>query len=314
VLVPAGQVLARIGNAQKALAAVERIYAFLDAAPRVPEAPGARMPRELAGAVTFDRVSFAYQPGRTVLDQVSFSARPGELIALVGPSGAGKSTLVSLIARFYDPTEGRVLLDGIDLRALPLAGLRRQVGIVFQDTFLFATTIRENIAFGRAGASEAEIIAAARAANAWEFIEQLPEGLDTPVGERGVRLSAGQKQRLAIARALLRDPRILILDEPTSALDARSEHLLQTALDNLVRGRTTFVIAHRLATVQRADRVVVLDGGRIVEQGTHTELLQRPGLYRELFELQRRGLARASAGAGSWPATARRRLPAEGWG
>jgi len=213
-------------------------------------------------------------------------ARAGETVALVGPSGAGKSTLVSLIARFYDPQEGRVLIDGRDIRDLPLDELRSRIAIVFQDTFLFATTVRENIAFGREGATEEEIIAAAKAANAWEFIQQLPDGLDTLVGERGVRFSEGQKQRLAIARALLRKPLILILDEPTSALDARSEHLLQEALENLMRGCTAFVIAHRLATVQQADRILVMEGGRIVEQGTHHELLEQGGLYRELFDLQ----------------------------
>jgi ABC-type multidrug transport system fused ATPase/permease subunit len=227
-----------------------------------------------------------YQPDQPVLHEVSFTAQPGELVALVGPSGAGKSTLTSLIARFYDPAAGRVLLDGVDVRDLTLTGLRGQIAIVFQDTFLFAETIGENIAFGREGASETAIVAAARAANAWEFIERLPDGLRTLVGERGVRLSEGQKQRLAIARALLRDPRILILDEPTSALDARAEHLLQSALDTLMRGRTTFVIAHRLATVRRADRILVLEHGRIVEQGTHSTLLERHGLYRELFDLQ----------------------------
>jgi ABC-type multidrug transport system fused ATPase/permease subunit len=214
------------------------------------------------------------------------AARAGEVIALVGPSGAGKSTLASLIARFYDPTAGCVRLDGVDLRDLPLAELRSQIGMVFQDTFLFSATVRDNIAFGRPGATDDGVVAAAQAANAWEFIERLPNGLDTEVGERGMHLSEGQRQRLAIARALLRDPRILILDEPTSALDARSEQLLQGALDALVRGRTTFVIAHRLATVRRADRIVVLDGGRIVEEGSHNQLLQAHGLYRELFTLQ----------------------------
>jgi ABC-type multidrug transport system fused ATPase/permease subunit len=221
-----------------------------------------------------------------VLNAISFAACPGELIALVGPSGAGKTTLGGLIVRFHDPTEGRVLLDGVDLRDLTLAGLRDQIGMVFQDTFLFATTIRENIAFGRAGATDAQVVEAAREAYAWEFIERLSDGLDTQVGERGVRLSEGQKQRLAIARALLRDPRILVLDEPTAALDARSEHFLQLALERLMPGRTTFVIAHRLATVQHADRILVLDHGRIVEQGTHAELLHRRGLYRDLFDLQ----------------------------
>jgi ABC-type multidrug transport system fused ATPase/permease subunit len=238
-------------------------------------------------------VSFAYNIGQPVLSDVSFRARPGQVIALVGPSGAGKSSLVSLIARFYDPTAGRIELDGVDLREFALDGLRLQMAMVFQDTFLFATTIRENVMFGRGDAEEADVIAAARAANAWEFIERLPLGLDTEVGERGVQLSEGQKQRLAIARAVLRNPRILILDEPTSALDARSEHLLQSALANLMHGRTTFVIAHRLATARRADLILVLDGGRIVEQGTHDELVSRSGLYRELWDLQFGGSERA---------------------
>jgi ABC-type multidrug transport system fused ATPase/permease subunit len=245
--------------------------------------------------VTFEDVSFAYRPERPVLKQVSFSVDAGEMIALVGPSGAGKTTLTSLLTRFYDPSQGRVLLDGEDLRDLTLDGLRANIGIVFQDTFLFANTIRANIAFGRDGATEEEIIAAARGANAWEFIEQLPEGLNTYVGQRGVQLSEGQRQRVAIARAFLRDPRILILDEPTSALDARSEHLVQTALLKLMRGRTTFVIAHRLATVRRASRILVLESGRLVEQGTHEELLARGGLYREFYELQFGGADRRDA-------------------
>ncbi|MBI4506063.1 MAG: ABC transporter ATP-binding protein [Chloroflexi bacterium] len=283
---PASQLFGMMSGVQKALASAERIYGFLDEKPRVVERPRARALRQVRGEIVFDGVSFAYEPGRPVLHDVSFVARPGELLALVGPSGAGKSTLLSLVARFYDPTAGRLLLDGVDLRDLTIADLRDHIGIVFQDTFLFATTIGENIAFGREGADEARVVAAARAANAWEFIARLPQGLETPVGERGVQLSEGQKQRLAIARAVLRDPRMLILDEPTSALDARSEHLLQAALDNLMRGRTTFVSAHRLATVQRADRILVVEGGRVVEEGTHAALLRSRGLYRELFELQ----------------------------
>jgi ATP-binding cassette, subfamily B, bacterial MsbA len=288
------QVFGAVGTIQKTLAAADRIYAFLDQRPTVQEYPGARTPDGVHGAVTFEQVSFSYQPGRPVLHDVSFTARPGEVVALVGPSGAGKTTVASLIARFYDPGSGRVLLDGTDLRDLTLEGLRSQIGMVFQDSFLFATTIRENIAVGRERASEAEVVSAARAANVWEFIEALPDGLDTVVGQRGVQLSEGQKQRVAIARALLRDPRILILDEPTSALDARSEHLLQTALDVLIAGRTTFVIAHRLATAARADLILVLDRGRIVEQGTHGELLERRGLYHELYELQFGGRDKAA--------------------
>ncbi len=286
VFQPAGQLVGLAGSIQKALGSADRVYAALDQRPSVADLPGARQPVEVRGEVMFEHVGFAYREGQPVLRDVSFLALPGEVVALVGPSGAGKSTLTSLIGRFYDVSEGRVLLDGMDLRSLTLAGLRDQIGVVFQDTFLFASTIRENIAFGREGADEAAIVAAAKAANAWEFIERQPKGLDTHVGERGTQLSEGQRQRLAIARALLRDPRILILDEPTSALDARSEHLLQTGLENLMRGRTTFVIAHRLATVRRADRILVLDGGRIVEQGSHGELLAQRGLYRELYDLQ----------------------------
>jgi ATP-binding cassette, subfamily B, bacterial MsbA len=272
------------------------VYAFLDEKPRVQELAGATPLGVVRGAITFEHVCFGYTPERPVLTDVSFRAQPGEIIALVGPSGAGKSTLASLIGRFYDPSEGRVLLDGTDVRTLTLDGLRKQIGMVFQDTFLFANTVRENIAFGLEQAQDVDIVAAARAAHAWEFIQRLPRGLDTPVGQRGVQLSEGQKQRMAIARALLRDPRILILDEPTSALDARSEYLLQAALDTLMRGRTTFVIAHRLATVQRANRILVLDEGRIVEQGTHAELLRGGGLYRELHDLQFQDAALASEG------------------
>jgi subfamily B ATP-binding cassette protein MsbA len=273
-------------GAQQVLASMDRVYDLLDQKPRVGQRLDARPPTDVRGAIRFRDVSFGYTSDRVVIRNVSFEAKPGEMVALVGPSGAGKSTLVGLVARFYDPDQGQVLLDGVDLRALTLDGLRSQIGIVFQDPFLFASTIRENIAFGREGATEDEIVAAARAAHAWEFIEKLPARLDAEVGQRAVQVSAGQKQRLAIARALLRSPRILILDEPTSALDARSEHLLQQALDNLSQGRTTFVIAHRLATVLRADRILVLDNGSIVEQGTHFELMAVHGLYRELYELQ----------------------------
>jgi ABC-type multidrug transport system fused ATPase/permease subunit len=282
---PAGQMVGLFTSTQKALGAADRIYAFLDEQPVIVDDGTATMP-EAAGKVVFDNVSFAYRSGERVLSEISFTARSGDVIALVGPSGAGKTTIASLLARFYDPDDGRILLDDVDMRDIQIGALRGTVGFVFQDSFLFADTISANIAFGRLGASEDEIIAAARAAYAWEFIERLPQGLATQVGERGVQLSEGQKQRIAIARTLLRDPRILILDEPTSALDARSEHMLQAAFENLMQGRTTFVIAHRLATVQRADRILVIDNGKLVEQGTHEELLRQRGLYHELFELQ----------------------------
>jgi ATP-binding cassette, subfamily B, bacterial MsbA len=286
VFQPAGQVVRVISTIQKGLGAADRLFGFLDEVPSVPEYEDAQTPEHVAGEVTFEDVSFAYRPGEPVLRDISFTAAPGEMIALVGPSGAGKTTLVSLITRFHDPDEGAVLLDGADLRDLTLAGLRGHIGIAFQDTFLFAKSIRENIGFGREGATNEEIEAAAWKANALEFIQRLPQGFDTQAGERGVQLSEGQRQRLAIARALLRDPRILILDEPTAALDARSEHLLQAALDTARRGRTTFVIAHRLATIRRADRILVMDAGRIVQQGTHDELVGQQGLYRDLFSLQ----------------------------
>jgi ABC-type multidrug transport system fused ATPase/permease subunit len=296
VFQPAMSLVATVGSVQKALGAADRLYGFLDETPKVADRAEARPARRFSGAVRFDNVSFAYRPGEAVLDGVSLAIRAGETVALVGPSGGGKSTLLSLIPRFYDPDEGRVLVDETDLRDYRLSDLRSQIGVVFQDTFLFATTVRENIAMARDDAGTTDIIAAAQAANAWEFIERLPQGLETAVGERGVWLSEGEKQRLAIARAILRDPRILILDEPTSALDARSEALLKSALANLTRGRTTLVIAHRLATIQRADRIVVLERGRVVEEGPHGELVRRRGLYREFVDLQVAGLVHGDDG------------------
>jgi len=243
----------------------------------------------LNGQITFDHVEFKY-PSReenVVLKDISFSIETGQQVALVGPSGAGKSTLVSLLLKFYEPSGGKILFDNRDSRSFPVTSLRRQMAIVMQDVFLFGGTIRENIAYGRTGAREEEIVDAAVQANAWDFIQSFPEKLDTIVGERGIQLSGGQRQRIAIARAVLKNPRILILDEATSSLDSESERLVQEALEKLMHSRTSVVIAHRLATVRNADKIIVLDDGRIVEEGTHTELLSNEhGLYRTLTELQ----------------------------
>ena len=231
--------------------------------------------------------SYPSRPEVQVLKDVSINAAPGEQIAIVGPSGAGKSTIVSLLLRLYDAVEGSITYDGRDGAQLPLTALRAQMAVVPQDVFLFGGNIRENIAYGRPGASEEAIIEAAKKANAWEFIQRFPQGLDTIVGERGIQLSGGQRQRIAIARAVLRDPRILILDEATSALDSESERLVQDALEKLMEGRTSIVIAHRLSTVRKADKIIVLDKGSIVEEGTHQELIGvSGGLYKNLSEMQ----------------------------
>ena len=238
------------------------------------------------GAVQFDGVTFGYDDAHLVLHGVSFRAEPGETVALVGPSGAGKTTLLNLVPRLYDVDAGAVRVDGVDVRAVTKASLRDEIAIVAQETELFGLTVRENVRYGRLEATDAEVEAACRAANADAFIRQLPGGYDTEVGERGVKLSGGQRQRVAIARALLRDPAILLLDEATSALDAESEAAVQDALAHLQEGRTTFVIAHRLATVRSADRILVLDGGRLVEEGTHGALVAQGGLYARLAALQ----------------------------
>jgi len=238
------------------------------------------------GHVRFDCVDFGYEPGRPVLHDVSLEARPGEIIAIVGPTGSGKSTLVSLIPRFFDPWSGRVEYDGVDIRDVRLSDLRAHISIVLQEPILLPLTIAENIAYGRPEASKTEVIAAAEAANADIFIRHLPHGYDTIIGERGATLSGGERQRLAIARALLKDAPVLILDEPTSALDAQTEKLLLAALEHLMSGRTTFVVAHRLSTVRWADRIIVLNGGRVVEAGTHEELIGTNGLYARFHNIQ----------------------------
>jgi subfamily B ATP-binding cassette protein MsbA len=274
---------------QNALAASTRIFEVLDTHLEVREAPGARAMPRMGGQIEYRDVGFQYADaqGTAVLRRVSFAARPGEVVAIVGTSGAGKTTLMNLLPRFYDVTEGAILVDGVDIRELTLKSLREQIGLVTQETVLFNDTVRANIAYGHEDVDEARIEDAARAAFAHDFILDLPRRYDTVIGERGSRLSGGQRQRIAIARALLKDPPILILDEATSALDAQSERLVQQALSNLMKGRTTLVIAHRLATVRNASRILVLDGGEIRETGTHDALLRRVGgLYSRLYELQ----------------------------
>ncbi len=275
---------------QEATGASQRIFELLG---ETPEDTGAQAHPKRAGQrsqghIAFENVSFGYgdRGSEPVLEEIDLEARPGEVVALVGPSGAGKSTLISLIPRFYEPDSGRITLDGTDLQDMDLAQLREQLAMVPQETQLFSGSIRDNIRYGAPDASDEEVREAASAANATDFIEEFPEGFDTEIGERGVKLSGGQRQRVAIARALLKDPRILILDEATSSLDSESEALVQAALDTLMAGRTTFVIAHRLATILRANRIIVLDRGRIVERGTHADLLARDGLYSQLYRRQ----------------------------
>jgi ATP-binding cassette, subfamily B, bacterial MsbA len=273
---------------QPGIVASERVFEFLDAPVEIKDRPGARPFPGLRDHIRFEGVSFAYRPGDPVLREVDFTARAGTVTALVGPSGAGKTTVVDLLGRFYEASEGRILVDGVDIREFAIASLRSRLGIVSQETVLFHDTVRANIAYGLEDADPKAVRAAAEAANAHPFIERLPQEYDTVVGERGTQLSGGQRQRIAIARAILRDPPILIFDEATSALDSESERLVQKAMDLLLKGRTVFVIAHRLSTVQQADQILVMDEGRIVQRGTHEELLVEGGVYRRLHDLQLR--------------------------
>ncbi len=267
-------------------ASAERVFEILDSVPDVREAEDAGLLQLTRGHVRFDQVSFAYGRHDDVLKTISFEVQPNQVVALLGPTGSGKTTVVNLLPRFYDPTDGRILLDGQDIRQVTIASLRGQIGMVLQETTLFAASIRENIAFGHPDASQAEVEAAAQAAQAHDFIIRMAHGYDTKVGERGVTLSGGQKQRVAIARALLTDPRILILDDATSSVDAETEHLIQQALERVMQGRTTFVIAHRLSTVQRADLILLLDRGRLLAQGRHEDLLRSSPLYQRIVREQ----------------------------
>lgn len=286
---PIQQVAVLWTNVQSAIAGAERIFAFLDEVPDIIEKPDARPMPPIVGRVVFDHVSCEYNPGEPVLRDACLTAEPGQTVAIVGPTGAGKTTLINLIPRFYDVSAGAVTVDGIDVRDVTLSSLRSQIGMVLQDTFLFGDTVMNNIRYGRPDATDDEVIAAARLAHADEFIRTLPDGYNTVLGERGTGLSNGQRQLLAIARAALANPRILILDEATSSVDTRTERQIQAALERLMEGRTTFVIAHRLSTIRHADQVLVLDQGRIVERGTHEELLARRGFYYHLYMSQFRG-------------------------
>ena len=270
----------------QAAVGVDRIRAILEADTVIPQRPDARDPQALKGEIEFQNVAFSYNDEAKVLTDVSFSIKAGQMVGVVGPTGCGKSTIVSLIPRFYDPTGGTVKIDGVDIRDYKFLPLRDQIGYVLQETILFAGSVRDNIAYGRKGVTEAQIIEAAKLANADEFIQRMPHGYDTMVGERGDTLSGGQRQRIGIARAIVRNNPILILDEPTAALDTESEQLVMEALERLMKGRTVITIAHRLSTIRDADKIVVLKGGVVAEEGTHDELLARNGVYAELYKIQ----------------------------
>jgi ATP-binding cassette subfamily B protein len=283
---PIQQIAVMWTNIQNAIAGAERIFTILDEKPAVYNKPEARAMPQIKGLVEFDQATHSYEDGVPVLKDVSFTAQPGQTIAIVGPTGAGKTTIINLIPRFYDVTGGAVRIDGIDVRDVSMKSLRAQIGIVLQDTFLFSTTVMENVRFGRPDASDEAVQAASKLANADSFIERLPEKYQTVLGERGSGLSQGQRQLLAIARAALADPRILILDEATSSVDTRTERLIQKAFDELLKGRTAFVIAHRLSTIRNADLILVLKDGEIIERGKHEELLAKEGFYYDLYMSQ----------------------------
>lgn len=285
---PIKRLIRVIGNIQKALAAAQRVFMIIDMPEEIAESRDAKQLPEVSGKVEFQNVSFAYNDKGNVITDLSFSVKPGEVIAIVGPSGAGKSTIANLLPRFYDVNKGDIKIDGHSVREVTLDSLREQVGIVPQETMLFNGSVYNNILYGRLDATKEEIEAAAKAANAHDFIMQLTDGYETKLGDRGVNLSGGQRQRIAIARAILKNPRILILDEATSALDTESERVVQEALDRLMVGRTSFVIAHRLSTVKNADKILVLEKGNLVESGTHDELLALDGLYAHLYKIQYR--------------------------
>jgi ABC-type multidrug transport system fused ATPase/permease subunit len=283
---PIRQVGMLVNAGSRATAAAQRVFEVIDALSEVRDAPNARPLEKVSGHVRFEHVMFGYSADNVVLDDVNIDAQPGQMIALLGETASGKTTLTNLLPRFYDVSGGRITIDGQDIRSLTIESLRQNIGIVLQDPFLFAATIRQNIVYGRPDATTEEIEAAAKAAQLHDFVMSLPEGYDTWVGERGVTLSGGQKQRVAIARMLLLDPKVLVLDDSTSAVDMETEYLIQEALAHLMVGRTSFVIAHRLRTAKRADQVIVLERGRIVQQGKHDDLVTQPGYYRELNELQ----------------------------
>ena len=288
VYAPVRAISGTLGSLHEQLVSLRMALELLDAAPDIADAPGAMDIARARGDIAFEGVRFSYGRGVDALKDITFEIPAGRVTAIVGPTGAGKSTLVSLIPRFYDPSEGRILVDGVDIRLLTLRSLRQQVSVVLQEPLLFSASIADNIRYGRLEASMAEIVEAARAANAHDFIARLPDGYDTPLGERGAQLSGGERQRIAVARAFLKDAPILILDEPTSSIDSKTEGVILDALDRLMVGRTTFVVAHRLSTVRAADRILVLHQGRLVEQGTHDELATSQGLYSELYDAQSR--------------------------